>query len=221
MNKCMKCNVEILDNTQTCPLCHHVLSRQGEEGVNTYPDARVAVRKFRFTENLLLFLSIVAESVLIYIYHLTGDGINWSLIVGLALIYANVVMQLAIVGKSGYVFKTLSLVVLAVVSLFGIDYLTGYHKWSLEISFPIAVLLLDLAILILMVVNRRNWQSYMMVQIFTILLSMIPIVLLVAGVIEFPYLAVIASGVSIFIFLGTLILGDQRARSELMRRFHW
>ena len=115
----------------------------------------------------------------------------------------------------------MSLVVLAVVSLFGIDYLTGYHKWSLEISFPIAVLLLDLAILILMVVNRRNWQSYMMVQIFTILLSMIPIVLLVAGVIEFPYLAVIASGVSIFIFLGTLILGDQRARSELMRRFHW
>lgn len=221
MNKCMKCNVEILDNTHTCPLCHHVLSRQGEEGTRSYPDARVAVKKFRFTENLLLFLSIVAETVLIYIDYATGDGINWSLIPGLALVYANVVMQLAIAGKSGYVFKTLSLVVLAVAALFGIDFLTGYHKWSLEFSFPSAILLLDLAILILMIINHRNWQSYMMVQIFTIILSLIPVILLAAGVIEFPYLAMIALGVSVFIFLGTLILGDQRARSELTRRFHW
>lgn len=221
MNRCVKCNVEILDNSQTCPLCHHVLSRQGDEGINTYPDARVAVRKFRFTENLLLFLSIVAETILIYIDYLTGDGINWSLIPGLGLIYANVVMQLAIVGKSGYMVKTLSLVVLAVASLFGIDYLTGYHKWSLEFSFPSAILLLDLAVLILMIVNHRNWQSYMMVEIFTIVLSLVPVILLAAGVIQFPYLAIIALGTSVFIFLGTLILGDQRAKSELMRRFHW
>ena len=72
-----------------------------------------------------------------------------------------------------------------------------------------------------MIINRRNWQSYMMVQIFTILLSLVPIILLALGVIHFQYMALTALAVSVFIFVGTLILGDERARSELKRRFHW
>ena len=38
MSKCKNCNVEILDDSQICPLCHSVLE-EGEEGHNTYPDA--------------------------------------------------------------------------------------------------------------------------------------------------------------------------------------
>lgn len=210
-----------MDNTHTCPLCHRVLAQQGEGGRNTYPDARVAVRRFRFMENLLLFLSLVVETILIFIDYTIGRDIDWSLVVGVALIYANMVMRLAIVGKSGYMVKTISLVILAILALLGIDYLTGYHKWSLEYSYPSAVLLLDVGILIVMIVNRRNWQSYMMVQLLNILLSLIPIILLAMGVIHFQYMAITALAVSVFIFLGTLILGDERARSELKRRFHW
>ena len=36
MSKCKNCNVEILDDSQICPLCHSVLE-EGEEGRNTYP----------------------------------------------------------------------------------------------------------------------------------------------------------------------------------------
>ena len=34
MSKCKNCNVEILDDSQICPLCHSVLE-EGEEGRNT------------------------------------------------------------------------------------------------------------------------------------------------------------------------------------------
>ena len=220
MNRCQKCNVLILDDSDRCPLCQHILQSDGEAMENHYPNAIGVTKKFRFMENLLLFLSIVVECLLIVINYNTNPDFLWSLIVGLVLIYGNAVLRMAVLGKAGYMIKTLSLVIFAVVILLGIDYLTGYRRWSLNYVLPCAVLVIDLVLFILMLVNRRNWQSYMMPEIFTILLSLIPIILRLTGVIGFPYLVWIAFAVSVFLFLGTLILGDQRARTELKRRFH-
>ena len=117
-------------------------------------------------------------------------------------------------------FRSLTLVILAVLMLLGIDYLTGYQGWSLDYVLPLGILLIDLTLLILTLVNRRNWQSYMMAQILAILLSLIPVGLRLGGIIKFPYLVWIAFATSVFLFLGTLIIGDRRARTELKRRFH-
>ena len=220
MSKCRNCQIEILDQTEKCPFCHCVLEADGKEREPMYPDARVTVRKFRFLENLLLFLSIVAETVLITINYMTGMTFPWSLMVGLILFYANVVLRLAIIGKSSYQFKTVCLVFVAIFVLLAMDYLTGYRGWALNFVYPSGILLMDAGILILMIINHRNWQSYMMIQILTILMSLVSVIFLAVGVVSFTYLPLIALGVSVFIFLGTLILGDQRAKTELKRRFH-
>ena len=66
-----------------------------------------------------------------------------------------------------------------------------------------------------------DWRiEYDASELLTILLSIVPVVLLQMRIIHFPYLAWGSLGVSVFLFLGTLILGDQRARTELKRRFH-
>lgn len=220
MNKCKKCNVVILDDTDRCPLCKHVLESDGIPGESRYPDAIATARKFRFVENLVLFISIVAECLLIAINFQVDREVAWSLVIGIILLYGNVVLRMAILGKSGYLAKTVCLVLLAIVMLLGIDYLTGYRRWSLEYVFPGGIIAIDLALFILILINRRNWQSYMMSELLTILLSIVPVVLLQMRIIHFPYLAWGALGVSVFLFLGTLILGDQRARTELKRRFH-
>lgn len=220
MNRCQKCNVIILDDSDRCPLCGHVLYQGEEPGHDAYPDAIRVTRRFRFLENLVLFLSLVAVCVLGGINLMVNPEVPWSMVVALVLLYANMVLKLAVVGKSGYMFKTLTLAAIAVVVLLGIDYLTGYSRWSLDYVLPIGILAMDLALLILMLVNRRNWQSYLMPQILMVLLSLIPEVLLLTHVIHFPYLVWAAFGASVFLFLGTLILGDQRARTELKRRFH-
>lgn len=220
MNKCTNCNVIVMDVTDVCPLCHQVLTGDKTESYDMYPDVRDTSRKYRMLENILLFLSIVAAIITLTIDFLAEGPMGWSLIVGLILIYANVTVRLAIIGKSGYRFKTVSMVILAIVILWAIDYLTGNRGWALSVVFPSAIVLIDVAILILMIVNSRNWQSYMMLQIFTILLSIIPMVLLGVGIIKWKYMAMIAMALSLFIFLGTLIIGDRRARTELKRRFH-
>ena len=220
MSRCNNCKIQITDVTDKCPFCQCVLEKDETENVDKYPEAWVVARRFHLLENIILFLSILTETVLIIINYLVTPNFPWSAIVGLILIYANVILRFAVIGKSGYMFKTIGLVILAIFILFAIDCLTGYKRWSLNYVMPAGILLMDLGILILMIINRRNWQSYMMVQILTILLSIVPVVLLAVGEVTFSYLTVIAFAVSVFIFLGTLIIGDQRARTELKRRFH-
>lgn len=219
MSYCKNCNVEITDETDHCPLCKYVLE-YGEDAEDSYPNARVAVRRFRFLENITFFLSIVIGFILFFIDYMVNENVAWSLIAILAMLYGNVIIRFAILGRSGYVFKSISLVVLAVVILLGVDYLTGYNRWSLNYVLPSGILLIDIGIIVMMICNRRNWQSYMMSQIMMIVLSIIPVVLYVIGVSKVWQLAMAAQTVSVFLFLGTLIIGDQRARDELKRRFH-
>ena len=109
---------------------------------------------------------------------------------------------------------------MAILVLVAIDFLSGYKGWSVRYVFPAAIIAVDAVILVLMIVNRRNWQSYIMWQIFMILCSIVPMVLYLIGVIAVPYLALAALGTSVFLFLGTLLIGDRKARVELKRRFH-
>ncbi len=185
-----------------------------------YPDVKGASRKYRLLENIILFVSIVGQIVLTTVDYMTDQGINWSFIVLLVVIYANVTLRLAIVGRNGYIFKIVSTFVFTVLFLEGIDLLTGASGWALTFVFPSAILAMVLATIILMIVNIRNWQSYMMMQLFLVLMSVIAMILVAVKVIWFPYLAMGAMGASLFLFLGTLIIGDKRARTELKRRFH-
>ena len=222
MTKCMKCGVYITDNTDKCPLCQQVVApvEQPSDNGTRYPDVKGASRKYRLLENIILFLSIVGQIVLTTVDYMTDREINWSFIVLLVVIYANVTLRLAIVGRNGYIFKIVSTFVFTVLFLEGVDLLTGASGWALTFVFPSAILAMVLATIILMIVNIRNWQSYMMWQIFMILCSFVPIILYLTGIIYVPYLALAALGTSVFLFLGTLIIGDRRARVELKRRFH-
>ncbi len=239
MNKCIKCGVYIADKTDKCPLCQQVVADENNlssdmnsipltedykvleslDG-NRYPDVKGASRKYRLLENIILFLSIVCQIVLTTVDYMADKDINWSIIVLLVLIYANVTLRLAIVGKNGYIFKTVSTFVFTLLLLVGIDLLTGDRGWALTFVFPGAIIALVIGTIVLMIVNHRNWQSYMMMQIFLVLMSAIAMILVATDVIKFPYLAMGAMGASLFLFLGTLIIGDRRARTELKRRFH-
>ena len=44
MSRCKQCNVEILDETERCPLCHSVLEKTVEVE-NMYPNVRTMTRR--------------------------------------------------------------------------------------------------------------------------------------------------------------------------------
>ncbi len=219
MSKCKNCNIEILDETSVCPLCHSVLE-QSEELENMYPDARHKAQKLLFASRLYLFCAIVLEFVLVMIDFSRESQIRWSVLVGLGLLYIYTVIRYAIIGKSGYRAKTIVLVLLAVLLAVVVDFVTGYRGWSVDYVASGGILLVDAVIIVLMILNRRNWQSYMMWQITMILFSLVPAVLYWIGIEKNETMTFLPLIVSVFLFLGTLMIGGRRAWQELYRRFH-
>lgn len=219
MSRCKQCNVEILDETERCPLCHSVLEKTVEVE-NMYPNVRMMTRRLALLSRIYLFVAILVEALLIYLNVLSDSEMFWSAIPGLAMLYGYLVLRYAILGKSGYKGKIIVLTLIAILMVVAIDFVVGYRGWSVNYALPSAILLVDAGILILMCINRRNWQSYMMWQIFMILCSVVPLVLYAVGIVTAPLLALLAFAFSTALFLGTLIIGDRRARTELRRRFH-
>ena len=219
MSRCKQCNVEILDETERCPLCHSVLEKTVEVE-NMYPNVRTMTRRLALLSRIYLFVAILVQALLIYLNVLSDSEMFWSAIPGLAMLYGYLVLRYAILGKSGYKGKIIVLTLIAILMVVAIDFVVGYRGWSVNYALPSAILLVDVGILILMSITRRNWQSYMMWQIFMILCSVVPLVLYAVGIVTEPLLAVLAFAFSAALFLGTLIIGDRRARTELRRRFH-
>ncbi len=215
------CKVEILDKTDICPLCSNVLEWDGNEKENLYPNARVARRKYQLLENIFLFVSIALWVVLFAIDYITNPENLWSFTVGLVIIYANVLLRLTILGKSSYMAKIIWTILIGLAFLIEADFLTGNHGWGLNFALPTAVLLWDVALLLLMLfINRRNWQSYIIDQLTSLVLCGLMLILMFTGTITFPYYALGVQIFTLLMFVGTVIIGDRTARDELRRRFH-
>ncbi len=220
MSRCRQCNVKILDDTQICPLCKCVVEQE-EEMENAYPDIRLRARKLNLAVRIFLFAAILMEALFIYLDWKYDNGIRWSVITGAGFAYLYFVAKFAVLNdNAGYRSKFLALTFLGVLYVILIDFVIGYHGWSVNFVLPGGLLLVDAFILALMFINRRNWQSYIMLEIGMIFLSAVPLLLRWLNIVTETFISGFAFAVSVFLFLGTLIIGDRRARSELKRRFH-
>lgn len=220
MSKCRQCKVEICDQTQICPLCKCVLEQTGPSE-NRYPDIRFIARKLNLAVRIFLFLAILLEVLLVYLNIKYNNGIWWSVITGAGFAYLYFVARFVVLNdNAGYRSKFLTLVFFGILYVILIDYIIGYHGWSVNFVLPGGLLLVDLFILVLMFANRRNWQSYIMLEISMIFLSAVPLLLIWLGIVTETFISGFTFAVSVLLFLGTLIIGDRRARNELKRRFH-
>ena len=138
-------------------------------------------------------------------------------------------------GAAAYVAMTLRFSVLRHASMSGIlvrqclgiqaillliDTMTGLHGWSVDYAIPCVVLFEVAAILLMMLVNRMNWQCYFMYQIAITFLSFVPLVFLKIGWTKRPILTVLSVAVSVWALVLTVLLGDRSVKRELRRRFH-
>ena len=219
MNKCNNCNVYIKDDTERCPLCGGVLEVK-EPGINTYPNVLKKERAISFIFRLMVFIAIVSIIVCIGINMTIGVSTKWSLIVAFSFLYVLLILYMFVKENAGYRVRMYGIVAAGVVLVILIDFIFGFRRWSVNYVFPVAIILMDVSLLILMLINRRNWQSYILLLIGMIPVSIVPIILYKLEIVTSPYVMQIAFGITLFICLGLIILGGSRAKNELYRRFH-
>ena len=212
--------MEILDSTDRCPLCHSVLEGSNAAG-SMYPDVRSPARKLALACRIYLFCAIVLESGLILLNIMLGHRFLWCVFTGLVLLYVYLLLRYALLGQSGYQAKAFLLTLMAVLMAVAADFATGYRGWSVDYVLPCGILFIDIAVIVLMIVNRRSWQSYIIWEILMLLFSFIPATLYILGLENNVFFAFAPISLSFYLLLGSVIIGGRRARTELKRRFHF
>ncbi|MDD6038172.1 MAG: DUF6320 domain-containing protein [bacterium] len=221
MSQCKQCNVIVMDDTEKCPLCNCVLERT-EPVVNKYPDIWAKNHVLKLLIRIYAFLAIVLEGFLIFANIVRFNGIWWCVITGIAFAYVYLTLAYTVDNsRAGYRAKMVVGVAGGILMLAVIDKVLGYRGWSLNYVFPALLIALDFTILLLIAINRRNWQSYLMFQLMMIIFSLIPVLLnFTTNLVDTLTVAYVALAISVACFLGTLIIGGNRATTELKRRFH-
>lgn len=174
-----------------------------------------AVRMFYLS---LVFVSVLAGIVNLATYR--QIPFKWSLLTAGAAAYVAMTLKFSVMrhaSLSGILVRQ-CLGIQAILLL--IDTLTGLHGWSVDYAIPCVVLFEVAAILLMMLVNRLNWQSYFMYQIAITVLSFIPLIFWKIGWTRHPLLTVLSVVISVAALLATVLLGDRSVKRELRRRFH-
>ena len=198
-----------------------VLSGDGSGTRSIYPDIRNKTRRLKKLINIASYFAIVLEIFLVVINYYNYYGIKWSIITGGAIFYIILTLQYSVNKRDGHIKKIFVQMLGAMLLVVVIDFALGFSGWSFNIGIPLIILLLDVIILICMVINFENWQSYLLMQIFTLVMSIIHMVFYMTCIIKNgPLLPWVTFGVSAVIFTSCLVIGDKKAKSELKRRFY-
>lgn len=219
MKKCNYCKVNILDDTCSCPLCNGVLEEISPSS-NSYPNVYKKTRKTSIIFRILLFAGIVSVIVSLMLNYYMNFSYKPSLVITVSFVYALYIVYLFNREGAGYRRRILGGVIGGVLLITFIDYLFDFKKWSVDYVLPSAILAIELCFLILMIVNKRNWQSYIIVLGGTFLVSLVPLYLCRIDVIDNPIMSQIACAICLIVLLGVLILGGPRVGQELRRRFY-
>ncbi len=224
MRYCKQCKVNIADQTDICPLCHSVVENRTdnvqEEEMN-YPMVNIRRKGYKTVLRICAFVCLVAVIILAIINYVTYNGLMWSIICDAGILYLLLTLRFTLFNpQEGHPMKILMHVIAIMILTVLIDVTIGFQGWSIIYAIPTILLVADTLIIILMIVNLKNWQNYILLQIGVTVLSAI----LGIGVLVFrldnTLLTWCAIGVSAILFLGIVCVGDSRAINEIKRRFH-
>ena len=178
MKTCNKCKVKIKDDTKLCPLCQEPLDNLdtlSSKGI--YPSFKINEHKYHLISKLVIILSVVFSISAMITNYLTYNGIAWSIVSIAAIIYTWILVIHAITNEANVAKKILEYTIFTSVLVILIDLMIGYSGWSVNYVIPEFIILSNIGILILMVVNRMNWHSYVLYQMILMFFSIILLVL--------------------------------------------
>lgn len=221
MKRCEKCGVAVADDTKTCPLCNRILvGEAGKQRPPMYPEIDFDVGKFNLLSNTFLLLLILVAVVLGVINYVTYDGLAWSVAALVLIVYLGITVLYSVMHHANLASKIVVQMIGFQVLTVACDWVLGFTGWSVNYMVPGSILCANLAIVLLMIVNPMNWQSYFMYQISITIFALIPLILCFTGVIDKPLFSYVMTGISVLILVVTIVWGDKKVKNELIRRFH-
>ena len=101
-----------------------------------------------------------------------------------------------------------------------IDYRLGFKGWSLSLAIPIILIVANTAMLILTIVSYKKYLRYAIYQLFILIFSILPAILIGERIVTKPVMSFIAIGISLLNFIITIILSAKDLKEAIKRKFH-
>lgn len=184
-----------------------------------YPQ-KINAKKSELILKLLIIGSILLGIILICINKLTTPNIPWAGYCNAGIVYIWITVLYSInknINIAGHVL--LQTIAISILTLY-IDYKVGFKGWAIEIAIPITIIVANVTMLILTIVSYKKYIRYAIYQLIIFLFSMLPVLFLTENLIQNKVLSIIASSISIFNFLFSLILCANDVKEEIIRKFH-
>ncbi|MDD7402536.1 MAG: DUF6320 domain-containing protein [Butyribacter sp.] len=220
MGRCKRCQLTVRNQTSVCPLCNTVLTKEDSPEENGYPDIRKKTKVVKRLISIMIYFLIVAEIVFCVVNYYTLQKMNLSWITGVSVGYIVLTLLYSFNKRNSHIRKIFVQWTGALLLMLLLDIATGSTGWSLALGLPCAVLGLDLVLVVLMLADFNNWQSYLLVQLVSLVISLVTLVLYWTGITKNPVLPWISFGVTAIIFSFCLLVGNRKAKNELRRRFY-
>lgn len=227
---CTHCKINILDETEYCPLCHSVLRKDDKatsstghdknEICNRYPNISEELRRVSIVRRILLFIALVIGVISVVTNFQTFHGVSWSVIIIYGLLYAIIVVSLFSSERLGSYGKVGWTLFFAFIYTVVIDIVFGFSRWSITYVLPSWLISMNALLVIFMIIDHTKFQSYVMQDFYLVIMSIVLFIFTHAGILQNVILAEVALIMSILTFLGVLILGGRAAHTEIVRRFH-
>ena len=234
--KCIRCNLKIADDTIKCPLCHGVVELMPDEGEDefspeleismesesksiTYPGVNVSIRVMTLIIRLVIFLAIISQAVVMVINYFTFNGIYWSLIVGLGLLYGCFTLIYSVRTRRSIQRIIMVQMIVGIAAVIALDIVLGYRGWSVEYAIPFGLSGVDIGVVVLMIIGISDWQNLIMTEIVVFIFNIALVILGFCDVVSLSIWAILSLGVTGAILLGTVMLGQRMISNEIKRRF--
>lgn len=218
MSRCNRCNITVKDDSLVCPLCKGALS-DTEPVKPVYPDMFPRLQRMRLAIRIVTFCAVVGVLVLGIVNYMTYRGVKWSLVslAGIAYLYFTFTFTVQPLADEQQ--KIMFQSVLSIALVLAVDFSLGYRGWSVNIGIPIIVILSNITIFVFMMVRRRDWRSYIMLQLELILLAAAELLLVSMEIVTWKLLAMISVFVVLVQMFGIFLIGGRSTTLELNRRF--
>ena len=187
-----------------------------------YPEIKEQFRRKRRILRTVLFFVIMVESILVLVNVFTYETVRypWSVLIGGVLLFSFLCLWNVFRTRVGHIAKIYTQMGLFLLLLLFLDKMLEKHGVFIGYGLPILIDCFLGVILFCMIVNRKHYENYVLLQFFMVVFSGITLLLMVTGVLKNQKLISTSLVAAALFFLGTVMLGHRKVRQELKRKFH-
>ncbi|MFZ2540038.1 MAG: DUF6320 domain-containing protein [Oscillospiraceae bacterium] len=223
MNKCANCKVNVYPQHSKCPLCGKFLGAT-EQSETSYPKYNILQSKGELTtKKILLFLTIISCSILIFINIFTwNNSMNfWSIIVSACLVSLWTIVQTLFSKKNSIGTKVLSIYAALSVLLIVIDVCSGFYKWSTTYVVPFMTMTVTIIFTFCALGGKKRFKEYLGYLIAIFFISFCPIITFVFSLSMQGWSSLVAMFYCWLTTVGFLIFSGNNLKREIKKRFHF